>query len=85
VGAQNSALDVSSAQTLTPPTGANKLMMGTATQNCRYTLDGSTPTATVGFLLSTAFPPVTITVTPSTIIRVIQVGATAVFTYQWGK
>lgn len=85
VGAMNSSLSVASAQVLTPPAGASKIMIGTATQNCRYSLDGSTPTATVGFLLSTAFPPVLIGITPSTILTVIQVAGTAVFTYQWGK
>lgn len=84
VGAHNSGLSISAAQTLTPPAGATKLRLQTLTQAVRYTLDGTTPTTSVGFQLAAAAAPIVIQVTPGTVVRVIQESATASLQYQWG-
>lgn len=79
---------ISSAQTLTPPanSGATKIMLQTITQSVRYTLDGTTPTAAIGFQLKAGDPPLVLPYYEgSTILKVIQEAATAELKEQWGK
>lgn len=83
VGAHVSAPDISSATTLTAPDGATKLLAQALTQNVRFTLDGSAPTASRGFLLAAGDPPVVIPLGSGTTIKVIQESATADLEYQW--
>jgi len=45
VGAHAEDTTVSAATTLTPPTGATKLLLQALAQNIRFTLDGTVPTA----------------------------------------
>lgn len=83
VDAHSSGADISSATPLTPPAGATKLLIQAITQNVRYTLDGTTPTASVGFQLKAGDPPVVIPVGEDTGVKVIQETATASLQYQW--
>ena len=85
IGAHSDGADVSSAATLTPPTGATKIMMQALTQNVRFTLDGTTPTASAGFQLKAADPPLVIFLRNATTIKVIEESATADLQYQWGN
>jgi trimeric autotransporter adhesin len=82
VGAHNSGLDISTAKTLTKPTGASKIIIQALTQNVRFTLDGTAPTTTLGFQLVAGGVPFIIEV-PGTSIKVIQEAATASLQYQW--
>jgi hypothetical protein len=77
--------DISSAVTLTAPTGATKIMIQAVTQNIRYTLDGTAPTTSVGFLLKADDPAVILPLGNNTTIKVIQVAATADLQYLWGS
>jgi hypothetical protein len=82
VGAHNSGLDISTAKTLTKPTGASKIIIQAITQNVRFTLDGTAPTSTLGFQLVAGGTPFIIEV-PGASIKVIQEAATASLQYQW--
>jgi hypothetical protein len=75
---------ISSATTLTPPTGATKILIQALTQNVRVTLDGTNPTATLGFQLKAGDPPLLIPLGNSTVLKVIEEAATADLQYQWG-
>jgi hypothetical protein len=87
VGAHTKDTAVNTVKTLTPPSGANCLLLQTTTKDVRYTLDGSVPDATTGFLLS-AGEPILLMVNPGETVKVpkvIEVAASAVLQYQWGK
>ena len=81
VGA-HTELAASSAQTITTPTGARRLLIQALSQNVRFTLDGTVPTATKGFQLKAGDPPVIIPVGPNVTVKVIQETATAEIEYQ---
>jgi hypothetical protein len=66
---------------LVKPAGATQIIIQAITGNVRFTLDGSTPTATYGFELQAGQLPVTIPV-PGGGINVIQESATDL-EYQW--
>jgi hypothetical protein len=82
VGAHSSGATISSATTLTKPEGANQILIQALIQNVRFTLDGTTPTTTVGFQLLAGNPPVIIAV-PGASMKVIEEAATASLQYQW--
>jgi hypothetical protein len=84
LGAHNDGLAISSAVALTVPAGATKLLIQTLTQNVRFTLDGTTPTATKGFQLKATDPPVVIPISTGVAVKVIQEAATADLQYQFG-
>lgn len=67
------------------PNGARYLSISSHTQNSRYTLDGSTPAATVGFLLPKDSAPVLIEMGTGVIVNIIRESAGAVLQYQWLK
>ncbi len=79
---RNAAL--SSAVTLTKPSGAGLIILQCETQNVKFTLDGTTPTATVGFLLTAGDPPILVPVAGAA-VKVIEVAASASVNYQWGS
>lgn len=81
---RNAALGTAVDLSATRPDGADKLMIQSETQNVRYTLDGTVPTAQVGFLLLTTQAPVIIACSDTTRIRVIAAVAGAVINYIWG-
>lgn len=82
VAEHSSGATISSATTLTKPTGATKIIIQALTQNVRFTLDGTAPTATLGFQLLSGGSPFIIEVTGAS-IKVIQEAATASLQYQW--
>jgi len=84
LGAHSSGATISSATTLTPATGATKLLVQALTKNVRFTLDGTAPTASLGFQIVAGDPPVVIPVGNGTVIKVIEESATASLQYQWG-
>lgn len=77
-------LAISSATVISNPNGGTKLLIQALTQNVRFTLDGSNPTATRGFQLKAGDPPVVIPVSATTVVTVIEEAATADLQYQWG-
>lgn len=83
-GAHSDGTAINTHITLTPPAGATKLLIQALTQNIRYTLDGTTPTATCGFQLKAGDPPVMIPIGNDMEIQVIEEAATADMQYQWG-
>lgn len=84
IGSHSDGTAINTAVVLTPPTGAKKLLIQALTQNIRYTLDGTTPTASKGFQIKSEDPPIVIPVGPNTTITVIEEAATADMQYQWG-
>lgn len=84
VSGHNSGLTISSATTLTIPAGATQLMIQALTQNVRFTLDGTTPTASLGFQLAAGDPPIILPISSTTVVKVIQETATASLQYNFG-
>lgn len=74
---------LSNAVTLTPPAGASWLFIQALGANVRYTFDGTTPTATVGFQLKKDNPPIRIPATTGMTIRVIQEASGAEIQYAY--
>lgn len=75
---------ITSATTLTPPSGANKVMMqNTSTVNVRYRLDGEDPTTSVGFLLQQSDGPRVVPVNVGDTLIVIGEDG-AVLDLMWG-
>jgi hypothetical protein len=70
---------------LAKPTGATKVLMQAQTQNIRFTLDGSTPTASKGFQLKAGDPPMVVPLSASFTIQLIEETATAVLDFQYGN
>lgn len=85
VGAHSSGATISSATTLTAPTGATKILIQALTQNVRLTLDGTAPTTTLGFQLLAGAQPLLIPLGNATTVKVIEEAATASLQYQWGQ
>lgn len=83
VGSHYDGTTISSAVVLSSTKPAPKILIQALTQNVRYTLDGTTPTATTGFQLAAGDPPTLIYVGDST-FTVIEEAATADIQYQWG-
>ena len=85
LGAHNDSLVITSAVVLTIAAGATKLLIQTMDQNVRYTLDSTTPTASLGFQLKAGDPPVIIILEDGITITVIEEAATADLQYQAGQ
>ena len=77
--------DLATVKTITVPSDAGVWMVQASTQNVRFTLDGTTPTATKGFLITAAQAPLYIPVEGASSIKVIEVSTTAVLDYQFTK
>ena len=84
VGAHSDGANIAAAVTLTPPSGASKLLIQALGQNVRYTLDGTAPTTSLGFQLMAGDPPRIIPVGNDMVIKVIQEAPTADLEMQWG-
>lgn len=84
LGSHSDGGAISTAQTLTPEVGATKLLIQALTQNVRYTLDGTTPTASKGFQLVAGDPPIIIPINSDVTVKVIEESATADLQYQFG-
>lgn len=74
---------LSSAVTLTVNKAANAIIIQAFTQSVRITFDGTTPTASVGFLLTAADGPVMIAMPPNRTLKVIESTASASIQYQY--
>lgn len=85
VGAHTQNGSLGSAVSITVPAGAAQMMLQAQAANVRFTLDGTAPTSTVGFLLVADDPPLVIGVKPAQVVKVIQTGAGAKLDYQFGS
>lgn len=92
VGDHIAGTDISSATVIMPGAmgvdlPADKVLIQTTAQNIRFTLDGTTPTPTVGFQLKSTDPPRQIIIRPETggvILTVIEEAGGAVLQVQFG-
>jgi hypothetical protein len=90
VGNHIAGTDISSATTIMPgemgvDLPADKVMIQTTAQNIRYTLDGTTPTPTVGFQLKATDPPRQIIIRAGEVtLTVIEETGGAVLQVQFG-
>ena len=92
VGDHIAGTDISSATVIMPGAmgvaeTADKVILQTTAQNIRYTLDGTTPTATVGFQLKSTDAPRQIIIrleTGSVMLTVIEESGGAVLQVQFG-
>ena len=82
-GSHTRNASLSSAVELSIPAGANWLWIAAETQNVRITLDGTTPTATVGMLLYASNPGEYIAVGTGMTIQVIEATSGGVINYQF--
>lgn len=80
----NAAVDLLTDATAAKPTSATKIMLQTHSQNVRYTLDGTAPTATTGFNLKATDQPIILSIIGVSALKVIQEAATADLQFQWG-
>lgn len=87
VGTHTTNSSLAAAVTLTPPSDIiNAILIQTNTQPVRYTIDGTTPTATTGFLMAVGALPQLIIISEDTqFLRVIETVASASIQYQWGR
>jgi hypothetical protein len=63
----------------------DKLLIQALNQSARYTLDGTTPTSTVGFQLTAGKDPYVIPLASGTVITIIEAAAACELQYQWGR
>jgi hypothetical protein len=82
-------IDISSATVINPGLlgvigAVDNVLIQTTSQNIRYTLDGTTPTAAVGFQLKSTDPPLLIALRDKVILTVIEEAATASLMVQFG-
>jgi hypothetical protein len=83
MGAQAQATP-STAATLAKPTAeTNLILLGAFTANVTFTLDGTTPTASVGFTIKSGEPPILVSVPENATLKVFS--ATGTLNYQWLK
>jgi len=82
VGAHTTNATLSAAVTLTKPDGGDYVQLQPFTQNVRYTIDGTTPTATTGFQMG-ANNIYEIEVGEGATLKVIEEAASASIQYQW--
>ncbi len=80
----SSSASLSSAFTITIASNVNKLLLQAITQAIRFTLDGTTPTATIGFELKADGTILEIPVVAGQTVKVIEETASAVIQYQQG-
>jgi hypothetical protein len=85
LGAHNSGLAIATAQLLARPSaGVTQVMIQALTQNVRLTLDGTTPSTTVGFQIKAGDPPVIFPLAVGGQEKVIEEAATANLQFQYG-
>lgn len=85
IGSHISDTTISASTTLDVPSGANRLLIQALTNNVRYTLDGTTPTAAIGFRLTADEDPLLIVWTPGMTVKVIEETASASIQAQWAR
>lgn len=67
------------------PKGAEGILVQSLTQNVRYTLNGTTPTAAKGFQLKAGDPPLFIPLTEHTFFNIIAETAGAILEYEFSE
>ena len=82
VGSHTQDTSVSSATAITITAPANAILCGAQTQNILYTLDGTTPTTTKGFILVAGAVPTLIPVIPGQVVTFIEAAGSAKLDYQ---
>lgn len=70
---------------LNVPGGAGCVMLQARTQPISYTLQGSAPTTTAGFLMATADPPIIVPISGTTRLKFVAATNGAVLQYEFGK
>lgn len=87
IGAHTVLSTLSTVQTLTPPSDPiNALYFQATVQNVRYTLDGTTPSASVGFVAVANDRPTLVILTQETsAVKFIEATASATLNYQWAQ
>lgn len=83
VGDHTAVTDLDTAVTLTPPAGATQILIQALTANVRYTIDGSTPAASIGFVMYVLADPMAIRLGAGGTLKLIQETAGAAIQYQW--
>lgn len=83
VGVHTQTAALANATAISVPDGANALLVQATGRDIRFTIDGSTPTATKGFLILAGGSP-TLLMAPSDdcVFTFIETGATATLEYQ---
>lgn len=82
VGAHTQNTTLNTVQSISVPSGANGLLVQATVKDIRYTIDGSTPSASVGFLLPAYSDPVILVgVQDNTTFKFIEVAASATLDY----
>lgn len=84
IGPHYSNSSLSSAVALSKISNSRYLIVQALTQNVRFTLDGTTPTASLGFRLTAGDPPTIIDMERIGQIKFIEETASASIQYQWG-
>ena len=82
--AHQSATLAATVLTLNTPTAAQEIVVQAVTENIRFTMDGTAPSATFGFQLVAGNVPVQITITQFTTLRFFREAAGAILEYQYG-
>lgn len=77
IGAHIANSSLSSAAPVTMPANATHLLVQALTANIRYTMDGTTPTASVGFRITADQDPILIPAAKETRLNFIQEAANA--------
>lgn len=67
------------------PLNAHKIMMQCGTKDLRYTLDGTTPTTTVGFHMKADDAPLTIEINENVKLQVIREESGTILQYEIGE
>ena len=76
---------VNTMTTLNVPNNTVEVLVQALTQNIRYTLDGSTPTASYGFRLTAGNDPIRIQMAPTTTLKFISETAGAILEWEYGQ
>lgn len=84
IGSHTTDAALSSAKVLAPPAGSNLVLIQCTGANVRYTLDGTTPTAGTGFVLTADTDPLLIPIGPTTTLTIIEESASATAQFQFG-
>lgn len=71
--------------TVNIPTGCEEVLVQAIDQNIRYTLNGTTPTASSGFVLTAGNDPISIPVTKYTVLKFISETAGAILEHEFGQ
>ncbi len=85
IGSHVNDASIATADELTAPAGATKLLIQASGADVRYTLDETTPTAAIGFTLVAGLGPVIILMEDGVTVIVIEETTDAILDYQWGN